>query len=209
MAFINILYNLWPNGDERMPGLRDGIANSSEKIFTKYGPIDNALLVAHIMAQISHECGAGHDIIENLNYSASRMCQVWPSRFPNVNSAAPYAHNPQKLANKVYNGRMGNKSGTDDGWNFRGRGGSQTTGREGYERVKQQTKLDVVGNPDLLIKPDTFLECAVSDFINCGCLPFAKKDDIFNVTKKLNGGTIGLSERRIWLARWKKALGVK
>jgi putative chitinase len=192
-----------------MPGLRDGIANSSDKVFAKYGPIDSSLLIAHVMAQISHECGAGHDIIENLNYSAARMCQVWPSRFPNIASAMAYANNPQKLANKVYNGRMGNKIGTDDGWNFRGRGGSQTTGKEGYERVKQQTGLDVVNNPDLLIKPDTFLECAVSDFINCGCLPFAKKDDIFNVTKRLNGGTIGLSERRIWLNRWKKSLGVK
>jgi putative chitinase len=208
MPFINTLYNLWPNGDQYMPGLRDGIAASAERVFLKYGPIDTPLLVAHVMAQISHECGAGHDIVENLNYTASRMCQVWPSRFPSVDSAEPYAHNPQKLANKVYNGRMGNRVGTDDGWNFRGRGGSQTTGREGYERVKQQTGLDVIGNPDLLIKPDTFLECAVSDFINCGCLPFAKQDNLTMVTRRLNGGLIGINERRAWLARWKKALNV-
>jgi len=207
-TFINILYNLWPNGDERIKGLRDGIYASSEYVFKKYG-IDSPLLIAHVMAQISHECGAGHDVIENLNYSAPRMMKVWPSRFPTIDSAIPYAHNPQKLANKVYNGRMGNKIGSDDGWNFRGRGGSQTTGRDGYERVKKQTGLDVVGNPDILITPEYFLDCAVSDFVNCGCLPFAKKDDIFNVTKKLNGGTIGLAERRVWLARWKKSLGVK
>lgn len=207
MAFINTLYNLWPNGDERVKGLRDGIDASRNSVFKKY-EIDSLLLIAHVMAQISHECGAGHDVIENLNYSAARMRQVWPSRFPSIASAEPYAHNPQALANKVYNGRMGNISGSNDGWNFRGRGGSQTTGRTGYERVKKQTGLNVVDNPDLLIDPKYFLECAVSDFINCGCLSYAKKDDILNVTKKLNGGTVGLAERKIWLARWKKALAL-
>lgn len=206
MAFINTLYNLWPNGDERVPGLRDGIAESAPEVFEEFG-IDTPLLMAHVLAQLSHECGAGHDMIENMNYSASRIRQVWPSRFPTVASAQPYANNPRALANKVYNGRMGNRSGTDDGWNFRGRGGSQTTGRSGYERVKKQTGLDVVSNPDILISPDTFLRCAVSDFVNCGCLPFARKDDISGVTKALNGGLIGLPDRKIWLGRWKKALG--
>jgi putative chitinase len=206
MAFINTLYNLWPNGDQKVPGLRDGIAASTPEVFAKYG-IDSPLLVAHVMAQISHECGAGHDVVENLNYTATRMTQVWPSRFPTVASAQPYANNPRALANKVYNGRMGNKTGSDDGWNFRGRGGSQTTGREGYERVAKQTGLDVVNNPDILIDPKFFMVCAVSDFINCGCLPYAKADDLLNVTKRLNGGTIGLSERANWLATWKRALG--
>jgi putative chitinase len=206
VAFINTLYNLWPNGDEKVTGLRDGIAASAESIFSKYG-ITSPLLVAHVMAQISHECGAGHDIVENLNYSAERMTQVWPSRFRTVASALPFAHNPQALANKVYNGRMGNRPGSNDGWDFRGRGGSQTTGRQGYERVKKQTGLDVVAHPDILIDPKFFLQCAVSDFINCGCLPFAKADDVENVTKKLNGGKIGLAERINWLARWKSALG--
>lgn len=206
MAFINTLYNLWPNGDEKAPGLRDGIAASAQAVFAKYG-IDSPLLVAHVMAQISHECGAGHDIVENLNYNQERMMQVWPSRFPTLNSAAPYAHNPKALANKVYNGRMGNRPGSDDGWNFRGRGASQTTGREGYERVKEKTGLDVVNNPDILIDPKYFLLCGVSDFVNCGCLPYAKADDVLNVTKRLNGGTIGLQERIGWLKRWKAALG--
>jgi putative chitinase len=206
MAFINTLYNLWPGGDEKVPGLRDGIAATATAVFTKYGVTSN-LLIAHVMAQISHECGAGHDVVENLSYSAARMTQVWPGRFPTVASAKPYANNPRALANKVYNGRMGNAAGSDDGWNFRGRGGSQTTGREGYERVKKQTGLDVVAHPDILIDPRYFLECAVSDFVNCGCLPFAKIDDVLNVTRRLNGGTVGLAQREAWLAKWKVALG--
>jgi hypothetical protein len=116
MTFINTLYNLWPNGDAKIPGLRDGIAASAPAVFAKYG-IDSPKLVAHVMAQISHECGAGHEVVENLNYTAGRMMQVWPQRFPTMAAAAPYAGNPRALANKVYNGRMGNASGSDDGWN--------------------------------------------------------------------------------------------
>jgi putative chitinase len=206
MAFINTLYNLWPNGDQKVPGLRDGIAASAERVFGLYG-ITTPLLVAHVMAQISHECGAGLAIVENMNYTAKRITQVWPSRFKTVADAAPFSGNPRALANKVYNGRMGNRPGTDDGFNFRGRGASQTTGREGYERVAKATGIDVVNHPEYLIDPKYFLLCGVSDFVNCGCLPYAKLDDVLNVTKRLNGGTIGLQDRVEWLKRWKKALG--
>lgn len=203
-TFGSALNRLWPNGDQKVPGLRAGIIKSAPDVFRRYG-IDSPLLLAHVMAQISHECGAGHDVVENLNYTAKRMMQVWPSRFPSYESASPFAGNPRELANKVYNGRMGNRPGSDDGWNFRGRGGSQTTGREGYERVAKQTGLDVVNHPDLLIDPTHFLECAVSDFVNCGCMPYAKADDVVMVTKRLNGGAIGLSERKVWLSKWKAA----
>jgi len=205
-CFGDALTRLWPNGDQKVPGLRAGIIASAPAVFAKYN-IRSPLGLAHLMAQISHECGAGRDVVENLNYSAGRMMQVWPSRFPTLASAEPYAHNPRALANKVYNGRMDNRDGSDDGWNFRGRGASQTTGREGYRRVSQATGLDVVSHPDYLIDPRYFLECGVSDFVNCGCLPFAEADDILNVTRRLNGGTIGLAERKVWLSKWKAALG--
>jgi putative chitinase len=206
MTFINTLYNLWPNGDEKIPGLRDGIATSAREVFTKYG-ISSPLLVAHVMAQISHECGAGHEVVENLNYTAGRMMQVWPSRFPTMASAQPFAGNPRALANKVYNGRMGNVTGSDDGWNFRGRGASQTTGREGYARLAKRTGLDLLNHPEMVNDPLYFLECGVADFVLCGCLPFARSDDVLGVTRRLNGGTVGLAQRQIWLAKWKAALG--
>jgi putative chitinase len=136
------------------------------------------------------------------------MMAVWPSRFPTTASAAPYAHNPRALANKVYNGRMGNRRGSDDGWNFRGRGAVQTTGRDGYARLAAATGLDLVARPDLVIDPAHFLECGVADFVLCGCLPYARKDDLRGVTKRLNGGYIGLSERRAWVSKWKQALGI-
>jgi putative chitinase len=204
-SFGEVLSRLWPS-DAKIPGLRAGIIAAAPAVFAKYG-ITTQLLVAHVMAQISHECGAGHDVVENLNYSAGRMMQVWPSRFPTMASAQPYAGNPRALANKVYNGRMGNAVGSDDGWNFRGRGASQTTGREGYARLAKATGLDVVNHPDLVNDPAHFLACGVADFINCGCLPFAKADDVLNVTRRLNGGTVGLAQRQAWLAKWKAALG--
>ncbi len=102
---------------------------------------------------------------------------------------------------------MGNRSGSDDGWNFRGRGAAQTTGREGYQRLAKATGLDVVAQPELVIDPRHFLACGVADFINCGCLPFALKDDVLGVTRRLNGGTVGLDQRKAWLAKWKTALG--
>ncbi len=200
------LRKLWPNGDEKIPGLRAGMIASAPAVFAKYG-IATPLLVAHVMAQGSHECGGGHEVVENLSYSAERMTQVWPSRFPTLSSAAPYAHNPKALADKVYNGRMGNCLGSDDGYNFRGQGFSQTTGRDEYERLGKLTGLDLVNHPELLIDPAHFLECGVANFILCGCLPYARVDDILNVTKRLNGGTVGLTQRGQWLLRWKAELG--
>src|ERR1700748_235415 len=140
-GFIHVLYNLWPNGDEIIPGLRDGIANSVDPVCDKYriDPTKKQLFLAMLMGQMSEECGAGHEPRENLNYSASGLVRTWPTRFRNIAAAAPFAHNPQKIANEVYNGRMGNKPNSNDGWNYRGRGGSQTTGLEGYDSVGKAT----------------------------------------------------------------------
>jgi putative chitinase len=129
-SFGETLSRLWPNGDCKISGLRAGIIATAKRVFQQFG-ITSPLLIAHVMAQISHECGAGREVVESLNYTASRMMQVGPSRFPTLASATPFAGNPRALANKVYNGRMGNAVGSDDGFVYRGRGASQTTGREG------------------------------------------------------------------------------
>ncbi len=205
MAFANALFNLWPSGDKLLPGLRNGIANAAPTVFKKYG-IGSNLLVAHIMAQISFECGAGTEVIENLNYSAPRMMQVWPSRFPTLESAIPYVHNTRLLANKVYNGRMGNALNSNDGFDYRGRGATQTTGHDGYRLLSAPMQVDLLASPDLVNDLPRFLECGVADFILCGCLPWAQQDNITQVTRHLNGGYIGLSERISWFKRWKVAL---
>jgi putative chitinase len=203
-AFGSALSRLWPRGNQKIPGLIAGMIDTAPGVFSTYN-IDSPLLVAHLMGQFSEECGCGLDVVENGNYSAVRMTQVWPNRFPTVESARPYAGNAEALFNKVYGGRMGNVN-PGDGFRFRGRGASQCTGREGYQKLGRATGLDLVNNPDLINNPKHFLRCAVVDWIICGCLPFAKADDILGETKKLNGGTVGLADRRTWIGYWKVML---
>jgi putative chitinase len=206
MITLEIMRKRWPHGDMRVPGLVEGIVASAATVFAKYG-LATPLAVAHAMAQFSHECGAGTEMVENLNYSSTGLMKTWPSRFSSERAIA-LAHKPEAIADAVYNGRMGNRTGTDDGWNFRGRGLSQCTGREGYQKLGEKIGLDLIGKPELINDPAHALECGVADFILCGCLPFAQKDDVIGVTKRLNGGLIGLTERKMWLLTWKRDLGV-
>jgi putative chitinase len=210
MAFINDLYNLWPEGDKYILGLRDAMAASAVTVFPKY-EFDSNLVVAHFMAQVSLECGAGLEVVENLNYSPQRLPAVWPEHF-NSSNAYIYAHNPQKLANYIYepplHNDLGNLPNSNDGWNYRGRGATQTTGRDGYDTLGKAVELDLLTNPDLVNAPTNFLECGAADFVLCGCLPWAKADDIEQVTRHLNGGLIDLDQREEWLSKWKSVLGV-
>jgi putative chitinase len=206
MLTTDIMREMWPHGDVKVPGLIDGIASAAPTVFPKYG-LTSDLVVAHAMAQFSHECGAGNEVVENLNYSAKGLMNTWPGRFDAAKAAA-FAQDQHRIANEVYNGRMGNRPGTDDGWNYRGRGGSQVTGRDAYEKLGDKVGLNLLNEPDLVNHPQQFLECAVADFIICGCLPFAAQDDVSGVTFHLNGGHIGLAERTAWLGRWKSALNL-
>ena len=98
--------------------------------------------LAAILSEAYHETGAAmQPVSENLNYSAQRLTQVWPKRFPTLSAAKPYANNPQRLANKVYGGRLGN-NGPDDGWLYRGRGLAQITGKANY------AKFGIAGTPE-------------------------------------------------------------
>jgi putative chitinase len=206
MLTSDIMRAMWPHVDPDAPGLMDGIIAAIPSVLPKYG-LSSDLLVAHAMAQFSEECGAGSELVENLRYSAQGLMKTWPNRFDAAKAAA-FAGNEQQIANEVYNGRMGNRVGSNDGFTYRGRGGSQVTGREAYEKLGQRLELDLIGNPDLVNDPQHFLECATADFVMCGCLPFAANDDVNGVTFHLNGGFIGLSDRMAWLGRWKTSLNV-
>jgi putative chitinase len=205
---IEVMNRLWPRGDSKIPGLRQAIVDHAPAVFAKWG-FDSADVVAIFMGQMSLECGAGTEVVENLNYTARRMMAVWPRRFPTLASALPYANNPRKLANNVYAGRMGNRRGTDDGFNYRGRGGTQTTGHDGYEALAHVTGLDLLADPDLVNDTRYFLESAAADFVKCGCLPFAKRGDIESVTHHLNGGLTGLSDRVAWTKRFRAAMAIQ
>lgn len=116
--------------------------------------------LAYIMATAHHETGARFEPVEeNLNYSAKRLMQVWPKRFPSIVAANPYANNPQRLANSVYGGRMGNTA-PDDGWRYRGRGLVQITGKTNY------AKYGLADNPDTAGEIKTAARIIVDGMIN-------------------------------------------
>lgn len=109
---------------------------------------------AYMLATVRHEVGEDMiPIVENMNYTASRIVQVWPTRFKSIAEATPYAHNPEKLGNKVYGGRLGNEvNGVNDsdGYNYRGRGiGAQFTGLEQYKKWGKIFNVDLVNHPEL------------------------------------------------------------
>jgi len=111
---------------------------------------------AYMLATVRHEVGANMiPIVENMNYTAKRITQVWPSRFPTIASALPYAHNPEKLGNKVYGGRLGNEdNGTDDndGYRYRGRGiGAQFTGKDQYRKWGEIFGVDLLNHPEIAV----------------------------------------------------------
>lgn len=122
---------------------------------------------AYILATAYHETGLNMSPnVENLNYtSAARIRAVWPSRFSSVSAAAPYVRNPKALANKVYGGRMGNRPGTDDGWNYCGRGQVHLTGRDNYIKAGKALGLDLVGSPDLALRRDVSARILVEGMV--------------------------------------------
>lgn len=214
MAFINTIYNLWPHGDSVVPRLRDGMARTARAVFTKY-KVPSGLVVAHIMAQFSEESGQGTEMVENMNYSAAGLLHTFPTHFTPA-QAVQLQHQPRLIADRAYGGRMGNApTPSDDGWNFRGQGFSQLTGRNNYVALAKITKFDLINHPEFLRDPDHALDCAVGDFVMCGCLPYAIKDDLVGVSSMLNVGHYvsdpakinGFSMRRSQLAIWKHALG--
>jgi len=178
--------------------------SEANAVFAIYGINDTRLRLAHFMAQVLHETDGLTIFRESMNYTAKRMVKVWPNRFANENAAAPYAHNPQALANKVYNGRMGNRTGTDDGWQFIGRGMLQVTGREDYQKYGGLLSIDLVVDPDLAIDARYTLKIAALEWDAKNCNRAADEDSIREVTRGINGGVTGLASRQEWLAKAKK-----
>lgn len=214
-AFAAAMQQLWPHGDSKVPGLIAGVIGSAPTVFAKYGLLSSRV-IAHAMAEFSEECGAGEEMQENMNYSAPRLLEIFPTHFTHA-QAITYQHNPKMVADHAYGGRMGNAPPpSDDGWNFRGQGFSQLTGKSNYIALAKRTGLDVINHPELLVSPATALECGVADFVMCGCLVYAERDDLTGVASMLNVGHYvgdwrkinGFGLRQHWLSLWKHAMGV-
>jgi len=154
---------------------------------------------AHLLGQAAHESGNFMVSEENLNYRASTMCRVWPSRFKSEAEAAPYAMNPQKLANKVYNGRMGNRVGTDDGWKYAGKGFIQLTGKDNVRKFAEHIGRDSLVDDPSPIAGKLAMESAIFFFEKNGLFLIADEgvnnNTIKRITRRVNGGYHGLDDR--------------
>jgi putative chitinase len=170
--------------------------------------------IAAFLAQTSHESGGYTMLTENLNYRAATLAACWPSRFAEMGAnkkpkkdakgaliptkvALSIEKKPELIANLVYSSRMGNgppQSG--EGWKYRGRGAKQLTGKDNYKRCGDALGVDLVGNPDLLLEPLYAARSAGWFWKTNNLSPLADAGNIKEMTKKINGGFIGLEARQ-------------
>jgi len=161
--------------------------------------INTPLRLAHFLAQCGHESGGFKVTSENLNYSAKGLNGIFKKYFPTEAAATPYARQPQKIANKVYANRMDNGSeSSGDGFKFRGRGYIQLTGRANYTSFGKAINEDIANNPDIVSGKYALLSAAwfwSKNGLNTLADGGASDQVVTSITKRVNGGTIGLPDR--------------
>jgi putative chitinase len=151
---------------------------------------------AGFIGQCGHECGNFKILEENLNYRAETLMKLWPKRFPTLEFAKQYERKPQKIANMVYANRMGNRDeASGDGWRFRGSGWLQLTGHANFFHAGKALGVDFVMNPELVRTPKYAALTAGWFWSTHNCNALAEAEDWTGLTKKINGGTIGLQDR--------------
>lgn len=168
--------------------------------------IADGLRLQHFVAQLAHESAGFTRLEENLNYSADALHRLWPNRFTQE-QAQDYARQPERIANRVYGGRMGNgPESSGEGWLYRGRGLIQLTGKDNYHRASQA----VFGDARLLANPDAAADHGPAPLIagwfwqSHACNELADADDLEGITRRINGGLNGLHDRQLWLERAKE-----
>lgn len=169
---------------------------------------------AAFLAQIAHESGDFRRLVESLSYTANRLMKVWPRRFPTLEKAQEYARQPEKLANYVYAKRLGNGDvASGDGWLYRGRGLIQLTGRANYQSAGRALDRPFEAQPELLEDPVDAALTAAHFWQSRGLNQLADDrnddnddEDFVRISVMINGGRVGLTERRASWARAKLAL---
>ena len=168
--------------------------------------INTPLRMAHFLAQTSHESGGFRAVEENLNYKAETLTKIFPKYFRDKDPD-DYAKQPEKIANLVYGSRMGNGDpSTGDGYRYRGRGLIQLTGKDNYSRFAEALEFDLDEVVEYLATPEGAIESAAWFWAENGLNELADKDDVIAVTKRINGGTIGLAERQAHTEAFKEML---
>jgi putative chitinase len=204
---------LAPAGGLNLPGLAgkvpDNVIAQIPAAASEFGITTN-LRLAHFLAQCALESNNFTATVENLNYSAPRILQIFPKYFKGIDPT-PYAHNPAKLGSRVYANRMGNgDEASGDGFKFRGRGYIQLTGKNNYTSFSNFVGEDCVANPDLVATKYPLASAAFffnSNNIWAICDKGADDATVTKVTRAVNGGTHGLAERLQNFKKFMKALG--
>ncbi len=177
----------------------DSVINQIPGIQEKFA-VNTPLRLAHFLAQCGHESGGFRITQENLNYSAKGLQGIFKKYFPSEALALDYAKKPQKIANRVYGGRMGNgNEASGDGFKFRGRGYIQLTGRDNYKAFDDAVEDNILENPDLVATKYPLASAAwfwnknkLNQLADKGNAP----EVVTMITKRVNGGTIGLADRQ-------------
>lgn len=161
-----------------------------------YDMFENNRRIAGFLAQIAHESGGLSVIKENLNYSVQGLRNVFPKYFPNDDIAKQYARKPEKIANRVYANRMGNgPEESGDGYKYCGRGLIQLTGKQNYTKFAEDLDMSIDDTIAYLETPNGAVASAGWFWDNNKLNQYCDKDDFITLTKRINGGTIGLQDR--------------
>lgn len=178
--------------------LPQAVLNELPLVMEKFG-ISNSTRLAHFLSQVAHESGNFKFVNENLNYGAKGLLSIFKKYFPTEALAKAYERKPEKIANKVYASRMGNgDEASGDGYKFRGRGYIQLTGKDNYKAFSDFIGEDCVANPDLVATKYPLTSAAFFFHKNKLwdiCDKGHSHDVVTAVTKRVNGGTIGLDDR--------------
>lgn len=184
---------------EKLKGhIPDTVISQIPDTASKFG-ITNTLRLAHFLAQCGHESGGFLHTVENLNYSADGLMRIFPKYFPNKAIAESYSRKPEAIASKVYGARMGNGiETTKEGYKFRGRGYIQLTGKDNYAAFDKLVEDNIISNPELVASKYPLMSAAW--FFNKNglwsiCDKGATDEVVTAVTKRVNGGVIGLADR--------------
>ena len=171
--------------------------------------INTKIRIAAFLAQCAHESGNFKSIKENLNYKSETLMRIWPRLYPTKEIADHYAHKPEMIANRSYGGRMGNgPESTGDGYKFSGRGLIQLTGKNNYQAFADSLEISVNDVPDYMATFEGAVQSACWFWESNNLNADADREDILTITKKINGGTLGLDDRTKRYNQAKQILGV-
>ena len=183
---------------EKLKGhIPDSVISQIPDVMKTFG-IDTPVELAHFLSQCGHESAGFRVVNENLNYSAKGLLGIFKKYFPSQALAESYQRKPERIANRVYASRMGNgDEASGEGYKFRGRGFIQLTGKQNYTAFGKSIGVDIAANPDLVATKYPLLSAAWFFSKNClGKCVDASDASVLAVTKCVNGGTIGLEDRK-------------